>query len=540
MADRQPVALRLRLRLLWGAYALSGAAMLAYEVVWTRYLQLVVGSSIYAVAAMLSALMAGLALGAWIGARVGDRLADPARAIALCEIGTAAAAVLSFAVLRLVPVLHLWAFRRFQLQPGVYFALDVAVSLPVVLVPTVLMGLAFPLVARLAATEHPERIAAAVGGAYSANTVGAIAGSALAGFLLVPAAGLWGALLAAAAANVVAAVLVLASVRRSARPTPSAALLLLAVPLAYVMPPPEVPVGYHLAGRALKDPGFAERVAAMKVVFEAWPAQGRVQVLEDDGGTRVLVVDGRIEGATRGTERATQHLLALAPGAVRGDLSDVFSIGLGTGRTLVVMLDTYRRARVAVAEANPAVLEAVQRFFRSDLGGHVVAAEGRAELRRRRGALDAIVSGPSFPVDATSGSLFTREFFELARDRLAPAGVLVAWAPGYLLDADQLRALVATVASALPHLAVWRVRSNDDLVLIASRAPFDDGPLPARLARLDEPLWASADVIEPVLHPADVAGYLADGAPPRLSTDDDPWLELAMARNLVRGREWLR
>lgn len=528
----------LRLRLLWVAYGLSGAATLADEVVWTRFLQLVLGSSVYAVAAMLSALMAGLAVGGWLGARRGDRIARPARAIALCEVGVAATALLSLPLLRLVQELHLVTYARFQLHPGLYFAIDALVAAPAVVLPTVLMGFTFPLVARLAVEADGGRVAEAVGGAYAANTVGAIAGSALAGFVLVPAAGLWGALLASAAANVAAAALVLAAARAPVRALGAVAALAVLAPIAWWAQPSAVPLGYHLAGRMSADPDLRPRLQSMRVVYDNWPPQGRVQVLEDPTRTRVLVVDGRIEGASRGSERTTQDFLALAPGALRGTLSRVFAIGLGTGRTLTVALETYRGAEVTAAEVNPAVVEAVLRHFRKDLGRWIVAGEGRAELARRPPGLDAIISSPSFPVDGTSGSLFTAEFFALARARLASEGILVAWVPGYLLDADELRALVATAARSFPHLALWKVRASGDLVLLASGEPFEDRVLPGRLAELDEPYWAMANVIEPVFHADEVAEVLG-GVPRRLNSDVDPWLELAMARNLVRGPGWL-
>jgi spermidine synthase len=529
----------IRLRLLWLAYGLSGAATLADEVVWTRWFQILLGSSVYAVSAMLSALMAGLALGGFVGGRIGDRLRDPARAFALCELGAGASALASAALLAVVPALHLWAFRRFQLSPGLYFAFDAIVCLPVVLLPTALMGMTFPLVARLAALAHPGRVAQAVGGVYAANTVGAIAGSALAGFVLVPLVGLNGTLAAAAFANAAAAALVLAATRGAARALAGVPLMLLAAGVGWAAPPPRPPIGYHLASRVLEDPSLAERLAETQVLFDRWAPEGHVEVLRDSADNRILVVDGRIEGSSRTRERVTQHLLALAPGALRGELQDVFAIGLGTGRTLVLLLDTYRSAAVELAEVNPAVAEAVRLHFRPDLGRHVSVGDGRLLLARRAGPYDAIVSAPSFPVDAASGGLFTREFYALARSRLRPAGVLVAWVPGYLLDARELRALVATAAQSFPHLALWRVTSNDDLVLVASGEPFANRELPARLAAIDEPLWVKTGVLEPVLDPSDVARYLADGPAPRLHRDADPWLELAMARNLVRGKSWL-
>ena len=528
-----------RERLIFIAYGFSGAATLADEVVWTRYLQLVLGSSVYAVSGMLTALMAGLALGGWIGARIGDRLQNAARTVALCELGVAVTAVLSVVGMRALPAVHLWTFQRFQLQPVAYFALDVVLCLPAVLAPTVLMGITFPLVAKLVASTEPERVAHAVGGAYAANLLGSIAGSALAGFALLPAAGIWGTLLAASSANVVAGVLVLvaAGQRLSARGV--AAVLLLAAGVAFLLQPPRTPVGYHLAGRALEDANLGPRLGAMTAIFDRWSPHGRVQVLEDEAGMRVLVVDGRIEGASRSTERTTQHLLALLPGAIRGDQEDIFAIGLGTGRTLVLLLDLYRTASVECAEINPDVIEAVNLYFRSDLQRYLVRGDGRRLLAERPGPYDAIVSGPSFPVDATSGSLFTSEFFRLARERLRPAGLLVAWVPGYLLDDEERRALLATAARSFPELSVWRVKSNDDLVLIGSGKPFDDSGLLARLSALDEPLWSTAAPIEQVLDARGVREVLAGGPPPRLNRDDDPWLEFAMARNLVRGRSWL-
>ncbi|MDF1566239.1 MAG: fused MFS/spermidine synthase [Deltaproteobacteria bacterium] len=533
---------RTRLRLLYLAYGLSGMAALADEVVWTRYLHLVLGSSVYAVAAMLSAYMSGLALGGVLGARYGDRIANPLRAIIALELGIGATALLTLLLLQPLTDLHLWAYQRFQLQPILYFSLDALLALPLVLVPTTLMGATFPLITRVAAGGSGEQVARVTGTAYAANTFGAIVGSAAAGFVAIPFLGLRGALIAAASLNLIAALLVALSGDRKLRARTAAGSVAVLVVLAALVPEPAAPVGYYVAGRAIADPSFPGRLAAMETVYRRWAPEGLVEVRQGPGGVKVLIVDGRIEGGSRTTETTTQDLLALAPAAARGKREKVFLIGLGIGRTFDTHRGLFPAAELEVAEVNPGVVEAVSRFFLPGAELPITVGDGRGLLKRGGEPYDAIISGPSFPVDTTSGNLFTLEFFQLVRSRLAEDGVFVGWMPGYLLDGMQERILMATVAEALPHLRLLRLTRNDDLIIVASPSLLPTSlEMIQRLATAVDPFWSQGVVEIRLDDDAQLADYLAElGPDPRLNRDEDPWLEFTMARNLVRGRSWLR
>jgi len=165
---------------------LSGAAALVYEVVWTRRLALVLGSTAGAVAAVLSAFMLGLALGAVLVGRRTDASRRPLRWYAFLEIGIGVSALafeslVGLAAERLPSAAWLQAFL-------------------LLLIPSALMGGTLPVLAR-AAADAATRAAKALGLFYSLNTLGAVAGALLATFWLLPSFGLDGATYAAAATN---------------------------------------------------------------------------------------------------------------------------------------------------------------------------------------------------------------------------------------------------------------------------------------------------------------------------------------------------
>ncbi len=195
------------MNLLLVLFAVSGATSLIGEVVWMRALGLVVGNSVWAAAAVVTAWMVGLALGGWLGGRLAPGLRRHLRVYAAAEVGVA---LFYLASPELLPRLQRLAAGLTpdlsgHLLAGMAgrFLLSVVVLLP----PTCLMGLTLPVLAERA---RGSRLAGTVGTLYGVNTLGAVAGVLLAAYLLLPTVGGWGALaVAALAAGVVAAAAVL-------------------------------------------------------------------------------------------------------------------------------------------------------------------------------------------------------------------------------------------------------------------------------------------------------------------------------------------
>lgn len=205
-------------------FFLSGLSGLCFEVVWTRALERVFGSSSLAVSSVLTVYMAGLALGSYLGGRLASRLVRPARAYALCEVGVA---LLGLAVLLWVGLYEplyraMWGWWR----GGAYGLLSLArlgLCFVALLGPTTLMGATLPILARFLAKEAeenggatPGELAAGTSRLYALNLIGAGAGAWLAGFWIVPGLGLRGATLFAAGVNLLLPLVLWMGSRRSA------------------------------------------------------------------------------------------------------------------------------------------------------------------------------------------------------------------------------------------------------------------------------------------------------------------------------------
>ena len=206
-------------RIAFGLFFLSGALGLLYEVVWLRLLVLFFGSTHFAVTAVLTAVMAGQALGALAAGRYVDRINQhPLRVYGLLEVGVGASALcvpLMLAVMRpAVAILSPATASSFYIGSVLRFLL----ALAVLIAPTMLMGAALPTLSRVIARRH-RRIEGGVGWLYAVNVFGAVAGTALTGFVLLPSFGTAATVVSAGLANVAlgAVALVVAAASRHTR-----------------------------------------------------------------------------------------------------------------------------------------------------------------------------------------------------------------------------------------------------------------------------------------------------------------------------------
>jgi len=191
-------------RLIFIGFGLSGAASLIYEVTWTRSLSTIMGSSTYAVSTMLAAFMAGLSIGGAIGAVIAPRLQRLPLVFAACELGIGLCGLILVPVINGLTPLYVKSFYAFHLSFSHFSTIQFLIVFLIMGVPTTLMGLTFPLAIKLFATGDRD-IGRQAGFLYSVNTLGAIAGSTAAGFLLIPWLGVSGSASTAAGLNLATA-----------------------------------------------------------------------------------------------------------------------------------------------------------------------------------------------------------------------------------------------------------------------------------------------------------------------------------------------
>jgi spermidine synthase len=190
----------------WGlaCFFASGAAGLLYEVVWSKQLAYLLGSSLHAVATVVAAFLCGLALGArFLGVPLSRRGRGP-RTYALLEIGVGVLGVLMLPLLRGLEPLVGELYRALGGESPAFALARFALLFVLLVPPAALMGATLPVL-----VGHFERdlVGSALARLYAINTFGAVAGSVAGGFALMPGLGLLGTSFVAAALNAAVALL---------------------------------------------------------------------------------------------------------------------------------------------------------------------------------------------------------------------------------------------------------------------------------------------------------------------------------------------
>ena len=548
-------------RLVVGA---AGVIAMTYEVAWTRLLGLVLGSSIYAFTVMLATFLAGLAAGAALGARWAAASAEPRAALRRLGAVIGVGALAGYATLHLLPALpaaYAAAFHQLGLAGGggglvgraVRLAgLEFAVAGAVMLPAAICAGMVFPLALGVAVRD-PRRIGWSVGALAAASTAGMITGAVLAGVVLLPVAGLQGSLLVAVGAGLILGAVVRS---RGTRPARGRRLLVLvgtavlAAVLVAARPPWEPLVmnsgvfqyAPELGAVARTRDGFrAAQRDDTEVLFYEEGLTANVLVARQRSTDNVwLSIDGKIDASSR-SDLATQLLLGHLPMVWRSarpnEAPSAAVIGYASGITTGAVT-RHAPARVAAVEIEPAVIRASALFDDvnhaplDDPAVRLVETDGRTFLAADGERYDVIVSEPSNPWMTIAANLFTREFFEAGRARLAPGGVFSQWIQLYGLQPEDLRSLVGTFAAAFPRVAVFWGIPGRDLILLGSDAALDvdlerleaalsRAPVAADLARID--VRGVEDLL--AFYLSDDAGARAFAAGAPLNTDDNGRIE---------------
>jgi spermidine synthase len=487
---------RTRYGLAASVLALTGFATFVHEVVWTRVLAMVVGPSIFAFAATLTFFISGLALGSFVGASVAERSRRTAMTLALTLTATAAVSCVSLAV-----VGSPWL----DIEPGAagHTASLVGLPLPLLAIacgltfPIALgIGVAFPLSLELAGSTNaiPAR---RLGLLYAVNTVGAVVGALVAGFVAIPAIGLRASLLVATTALLLAAIAAILRSGDSNRGRVAAIVPVIAVVVWMATSSgwdrEWLSAGGYLYTRFV--PTGVDRRAALtagRLVYYREGATATVSV-KALTGQRSLAIDGKVDAST-GRDMLTQKVLAHVPLLLHPDPRRVAIVGLGSGVTLASAL-VHPVASVDVVEISPEVVEAsaefadVNRRALDDPRTRLVRGDGRTHLSLTSRRYDVVISEPSNPWMAGVAALFTQDFFHTVRERLEPGGLFCQWAHTYDISDADLRSIVATFRVVFPDGTMW-LAGDGDLLLVGSKPV---APKPE--AKADAPLDVRLDAI---------------------------------------------
>jgi spermidine synthase len=509
----------------------SGLTSLGYQVTWTRLLASGTGNTTYVFTVILAIFLAGIAVGSLLFNIFGSRLRDPVRALAYAQ---AAVAVLAIAGL-------VWVIGQPEaLDPGrplQTIGTLIGSAFLVVFPVTVTLGVAFPTASALLRDEAAEA-GTESGSLLAVNTTGAILGSLLIPFVLMPLAGSPTVVVLLAAANgALAIALALVS-----RPRSIAALACGAGALAIVLVAafrPGAVVQPNEALIAARGGALFDSVEDEIASVQAGQIRSTPELWVAGTSMTLLTVDAKLMPILP---------LVARPGATR---ALVVAFGMGTA---------YRAALIAglrtdAVELVPSVPRMFGHYYDdaaavlADPAGRVIVTDGRNHLELTDEHFDIIVTDPPPPIESSGASVISSlEYYEAGRDHLAPGGVMMQWVP-YGAPEAEFKEHIRTFAAAFPEVEVIRGAGGYGVYMLGSEEPleFDADAVRAVLARpgvledissaYDSPARTVDDWVEVVgrqrwLDDDGARAYAGDGP---LITDDHPRPEYFLLRRLTDG-----
>ncbi len=454
---------------LW-LFGMAGFASLAYEVLWTRALLFFLGwFAVYAFTIILTTFLFGIAAGSAafpLIFRSGKRLL---LGFALIEI-----TIGIFGAVSVIVFGNLFEVIRSLEQTLAYdnwwryiFA-RAGGSFAVMLVPTFLMGLAFPVASALY-VRAGRGYGQTVGNVYASNTLGAILGSVLAGFLLLPLLGVTRSLAAVALVNfLVGGLILFFRSRRRGNPLAGAAALAAVLVLggAFFFSSSGKPM--ILQSRHFKNPD-----RPMELLFSTeGPTASLAVLLDKVNGHRELNINGESTAYTTYTDMQVHLMLSHTPLLLADDPEKVLVIGFGMGSTAygAVLYPTVKR--VDCVELVPKEVETAPYFAMVNHGVldhpkfELIIDDGRNYIFATDEKYDLISFNAIHP--SHSPALYTSDFYAECERKMTDNGLICAWVPTNSFTELQFQILLKTFLSVFPHSSLWYVNPNH-LILIGTR-----------------------------------------------------------------------
>jgi spermidine synthase len=469
-------------RLVLAIFTVTGFCALAAEVVWTRMLSLVLGTTVYAFAIMLTVFLLGLGSGSAAFARRAQSTKHPGRLLGLAIAAVGFSVFLSLAVFGRIPFLYMSLYERIRPDWGGLLWMQVLLCAITMLLPTFFMGALFPLVARLYARDI-ARVGREIGQIYAFNTVGAILGSIAGTLVFLRGLGMVKSLVVIGCLYVLTGVIALVRTgefrRLGARVSVAGGVAAFAVIILFVSPDIDKKTltsgVYRYAPIYGTVEGLRTRMRLASILFYNEGIDATVSV-EGFRGEIAILIDGKADASNGAEDMRTQVLLAQLPLLFHGDPDTVLVIGLGSGVTLG-SAETHGLRWVDCVELLENVVEA-SHYMREynldcldDPRANLIIGDGRNHLLLSGRTYDVIISEPTNPWISGVGDLFTQEFFRLARSRLKPDGIICAWFHTYHMGDQDVRAMVATFTSVFPDAYLWLV-NDADVILLGALKPL--------------------------------------------------------------------
>ena len=491
---------------LWGI-GISGFCALGYEVLWTRILSMVIGTSVYGFTIMLVAFLTGISLGSqffgmsqkilWRG-RLSAERSFAVFGIVQIVIGIAALGVtysladLPGQAMNMQNFLLKLKISEFHLRLGANFL----VAYSYMFIPAFFMGLAFPLAGEIHA-GLTKTVGGAVGEVVTCNTVGAILGAAVSGFVLIYLFGIERSLQFLSLINVVVGLWIAASVLnlkvyRWLAPV----LALSAVPVLTLNPgwARVWDAKYFAVFRNNQRNAFAtpekirEAVENTDVLFFHEGINETISVIKVKGADQALLVNGKVVASSTPQDVQCQYTLGHLPMLLHENPKKIWVLGMGTGMTLGATSIHPEVEEVTLVEIERRVVDGARTFYPwnhkvvDSPKLRIVINDGRNFLMTTEDRYDVITADPIHPWTQGAAYLYTTEYYRLAAGRLKPGGIMCQWVPIYELTVADLKSIIRTFGENFQYMMLWLTHYDAELVGSNEPIVIDEAEIRRRIA----------------------------------------------------------
>jgi len=464
----------------WNVYiviALSGACAIGAEVIWTRLMAMMLGSTVYVFSIILAVFLVGLALGSGAAARL-LRVVHPRLSLGWSQLLLTLA--IAWTAYMIADSLPYWpADALLENNPWHTFQIDLLRCLLALLPPTLLWGASFPFACAAIASpgEDPGRL---VGNIYAANTLGSIAGALGISLILIPTIGTQQSqrvlLLLSAAGGLALVVPYIWKHRSRALGAVIAAVTLLVVAglTARVHAIPGALIAY---GRRLTFNGPNSRL-----LYTAEGMNSSVAITRWEDGAIEVDVNGHVEATTEPFDMKLQRMVGHLPALLHPHPQSVLGIGFGAG----VSAGTFTRypsiQKITICEIEPIIPPTSTRYFAHedysvlhDPRTRIIYDDARHYVLTTSEKFDIIASDPLDVFVKGTAAIYSKEYFEAVKRHLNPGGMFTLYVPLYESDVRTVQSELATFFDVFPFGTIWantREGQGYDMVFLGQAEPL--------------------------------------------------------------------
>jgi spermidine synthase len=454
---------------------LCGFTALGYEVVWTRLLVFSIGSTVYSFSLMLTIFLFGITVGGLLIAPLFQRNIDDRLLLGLLQLGIGFYLIFSLYQSN-------WLLSSFIRTFGWGNAIneiliDFRNASALMLLPTILFGMSFPLLTRITAKGF-QHIGSSLGMIYAMNTLGGVLGSIVAGYFFLPSFGSQQTLTWLAMTNILVGIFIFlrsSQFTENLRKVVATALSSLLL-LCLLKMPDDLLQGFFMRNsQGKKNPE--------KLIYLNEGLTTTLAVFNDDDKNagfkrKSLVLNGVNMSATSLGARQYMTLLSYIPLLLVEDPKNVLVICFGVGTTAGVAGVYPEINLVDSVDISPEVFQSGMLF--KDTNYNVISnpkvnkitQDGRSHLLTTSNSYDVITAEPPPPRSAGSVNLYTREYYELTKRALKPGGIVSQWIPLHSQAETHIYEHFRTFLESFPFAMAW-YPTKKEMILIGSNSPLD-------------------------------------------------------------------